>query len=735
MVFVKFINILKRYINPFILANAIFFNLAHLFFNIWGQPARIIILAYLICVPLLVYLLSYILKKVISHVRNITKKRLYILIVATLVLGTTLAFGNTHRFKTAVLITPELSGSQNIELLEIKVNGNILPISEYAEGYGWESDNGAVIASENSRPMLIKLSTPVNVPVTLLFGTSPKGGNLLITYGKNEEKLSLNAASPGETLKSFSTQYRNFPGWLFIPFLFGVDVIAFGLYAFSLLVIQEDGQKALSEENKKEVFLNHRTGLSTLLSLSIVLHLISILSVPIILNADSPSFLAGAIHLVDHGNFEGVSMIRGPGSTLLFAPVQALFGRNPWGMKILLHLLAIACVGLNYRLAWQLSGRRRIAFLTGLITALLPDLLFFSNYVMSDLPNIFLISLFSTLLVSALQTNRGKWIISSCLTASFAILLRSENMVLLGIGILALVFSLIGKMAMARKNKKTDHIFNIADRRNLILIILAALIALAPVIWWSAHNYRKYGFFGMSNYAGEVFYTGWIYYAEASGYPFTEQNSQAVKQIKTAVDQFPVERLNESGVATGWNLYPSLVKAGYTSSQAFEVMAAAASDSIRSNWQMAWEVLWVKLKDGLTPRTTQMFTYPLPGETIIQREIEPKFYDPETLRIIPLIKLQRLIYDVFQYFYDTFYQIFIWAGLLAAYYCLLRKPTLIWGSLVLIMLTRIFIPDIMGKSDWRYTISGLVLMQALTIAWISAMTNGLRSLIKEWRKA
>ncbi len=162
-------------------------------------------------------------------------------------------------------------------------------------------------------------------------------------------------------------------------------------------------------------------------------------------------------------------------------------------------------------------------------------------------------------------------------------------------------------------------------------------------------------------------------------------------------------------------------------------MSDAAKESIKNNWRMTWDILRIKLMDGLTPRTTNMYTFPLPGETSKTREIAEKFFDAETLRIPLLIRLQRVIYSVTQIWFDSVYQYWVWLGLLAAFYCLQRKPTMIWGTLVLIMLTRIFIPDIMGKADWRYTISGLVLMQVLTIAWLTAIGYGIRSVIKDWR--
>ena len=730
----KIFKAIKENLFTFFIACAIFFNLAHLLINYWAQPAWIMLIAFVGSVSLLTWSLSLLKGRVKAQISVIPGKRLLFLAIASLFLGIILTIAFPHSFTTTILISPIISDNQKIELLELKANGHTLPLNEQAAWYGWNEANGVLIASQTSNPLLIKLNTPINAPVSLLFTSSPESGNVIVTYGSARKELTLNSSVVGEAIYSFPTRYRNFPNWLFLPFLLVINILAFSFYTLVIFILQEKGQNSLEEGKANEVFFSHGISLAILLSISVVLHIISAFSVPLIMDVDSPSFLRGAIHLVNFGNLDGVNMFRGPGTTLLFAPVYALFGRNPWGMKLLLHLMAIACVGLNYRLAWQLSGKRWIAFITGFATMLLPDLFFFSNFVMSDLPNIFFISLFATLLISAIQICEKRWIYASFLVASFAILLRSENLVLLALGIVVLMAQPLWDKVVNIRSSNPDKEKDQSNNRRLGTIALAALIAVLPVLWWSAHNYAKFGFFGMSNYAGEVFYTGWVYYGEGSGLHVTDLNSPAVKEIQKAIKQYPIEHLNSAGVPTGWNIYPSLISSGYTSSQAFGILAAAARDSIKNSPQLAWEILWTKLKDGLTPRTTHMITFSLPGEPPQPREIESQFFDPETQRIPSLILVQRAIYGITQFWYDHFYQFIVWAGLFAAYFCLLRKPTLIWGTLVAIMLTRIFIPDIMGKADWRYTISGLVLMVTLLIACVSSIGYGVLSVVQGWNR-
>lgn len=725
----KIPNVLKEKFPIILIANAIFFNLARFICDYWALSARIMIFLFVLFVPVIIWILHKLKKKVLAKFLSIDRKRLITLAVSSCLFGAVCTLGYPHVFNTTIMITPVLSENQTIELMELKANGYLIPLTTQASNFGWDIVHDVFVAKKSSHPLKINLELPANAPIYLLFNSSPESGNALVSYGYRKDEVILNKVNSGEKLFNAYTHYRNFPNWLLLPFLTGIDFIAFSVYALALLILQEKGQKQLEENaNRKEVFFSHQTSLIILLTLAAILHLINSLSVPLIMGVDSPSYLRGAVHLVNFGNFEGVSITRGPGTTLLFAPVIATFGRNPWGMKVLLHLLAIACVALAYRLAWQLNGKRWIAFTVGFATLLLPDLYFFSNYVMSDLPNIFITSLFCTLLISAMQTNKHGWIFSSLLVASFAILLRSENIVMLVIGVAALAVPPLWNRLKDRVHRnmiKTDR----QKSDQLIGIIgLAFMLAILPVLWWSVHNYRNHGFFGMSNYAGEVFYTGWVYYGEAKGIPITDRNSQAVKEIRAAVAQYPV-RLDESGVPTGRRAFTSLIRAGYSREQAFGLLSAAAWDSILNNLKLTQDVLRVKVKDSLTPITTEMITFELPGEEGRNRRIESQFFDAESLRLPVLIHLQHIIYSITQKWFDSLYSLWIWIGLLSLYFCLHRRQTLIWGALVLITFTRIFIPDIMGNPVWRYTLLGVVLLQLMAISWIAMEFCGIKTMV------
>lgn len=712
-------------------AAALYINLGGRLTSLWTLPALVIAITFLAAVPLLAFGFGFLWKNFVFFLKVLPKKRLIIIILLSLLPAILLTVVFPQRFSSSILITPDITNGQTVILLELKADDHVVPIAHIAADYGWEAMAHGISAGRSARPLLIKITSRIATQTTLIFGTSPQAGSAIVQYGRNRESINLNRSEAGEALISLRTTFRGFPNWLFAPIIIGADIMAFFLYAMILFLLQESGQQALSTKPNNEKFLSHRAGLSILSGFSTIVHLLNALAVPLIFGADSPSFIRGAFHLVQQGNFGGVSMIRGPGSTLLFAPVIGLFGDNPWGIKILLHLLALTLVPLSYRIGWQLSGQRRVAFLAGAATALIPDLYFFSNFLMSDLPNLVIVSGFTTLLISAFQSGKKRWILSSLLVSSFGTLLRSENLALLALGAITLAAQPIWEWFIRRKPGNLLITFI----QRAVTVSIALCLALLPILWWSFQNYRNYGFFGMSNYAGEVFYTGWIYYAEASGYPLTNPSSPAVKAIHSAIEEFPIERMNAAGVPTGWNIYPSLIKAGYTSSDAFKLMSDATRDSIRSNPRLAREVLIVKLKDGLTPVPTQMKTFNLPGEEPIEENLKQQFFRNEKLRLSSIIRLQRAIYQPVQVFYQDFYPLLVWAGLIAAYFCLLRKLELTWWTLIIIALTRIFIPDIMGKSDWRYTLSGMVLIQAITVQWLAAIFRGIKNIFLEKKRS
>lgn len=713
----QFIDKYKKYILPLILSSIYFLSIGHHTIQFWEKPGRVMLGLWIVFVPLLTWGLFLIIKRLQPHFNKISGKQLFIFIIPTLLISAivTWRYYNVPTTFHTITITPVVSQNQKVELIEIKANGTIIPPNEKnALKYGWRMADDILVATSKSQPLTVSFKTEINAPVTVLFYASPQSGKAGIFLEKEQIEVDLKSSENRQKTSTFYIQaYHGISNWIFIPLLVMVDVITIGSLFLFIFFLQETEQDVMAQSRPvKENSFNHRTNITILLAISGILHLLNALAVPLILDVDSPSYIQGAIHWLEFGNLDGVSMIRGPGSTFLLTPFIFLFGRNPWGIKILLHLLAIACVPVSYRVGWQLGKNQWVAFVSGLATAFSPDLFLYSNFLMSDLPNLFFVLVFCTLLLSALETFEFGWVIATMLMGSFVTLFRSENITLLLIGAGALLVSYIWQWKTRGFAKPI---------RDLSMLGLGFIFATLPLLWWSAHNQRVYDFFGLSNYAGEVFYDGWVYFGDASGLAFTDQNSQAVQKIQAVIDQYPIIITDKSGVPTGWEIYPSLIKAGYTTEQGFNLLEQATLDSIKKDWSLTYQLLLIKIRAGLRPETTHMLSLPLPWEDYQTPKMG--FFDQENLSIPTLILAQRKAYEYMQRWYYTFFPWWLYLCLYTMIFSLYRSPKPIWLTLILLIITRIFIPNIMGLSHWRYTLAGLIPLQILAINWIAALAR------------
>ena len=147
-------------------------------------------------------------------------------------------------------------------------------------------------------------------------------------------------------------------------------------------------------------------------------------------------------------------------------------------------MLPVLCVILAYRLSWQLSQHKKIAFASGFIIALTPDLILNANYVWSDLMNVFLGLLYTTLLISAIRQKTCISFLHLMLAGMFATLFRLENILLLGFGFFFLLINLI-----IRLNKPPWHFRkNSPEQKTIykqILILLSLFIlSVLPIFGW-----------------------------------------------------------------------------------------------------------------------------------------------------------------------------------------------------------------------------------------------------------
>ncbi|MBI9048004.1 MAG: hypothetical protein JEZ00_01175 [Anaerolineaceae bacterium] len=712
---------------------ALFFSAGHHFFHFWEKPVFVMALYLLVLIPIFIFISIFIYRKFLPLFLSIgtTKRNIYLISAILVSMFFTWQTFDLPIVFQKVSITPDPDSVGVVELLEVKIDGDVLDISKEADRKGWRNENGVYTASASSQPLTLTFPAKVNASCDLLFYDSSESIEVKISHGLMNKKIGFIDHSAGQVAFDFKTGYRGVPNWLFFILISLFDFISFFVIIVSIFLIQDIGAENRDASVKNNVgWRKHLPYLLFLLIGSLILHTWIALSIPLILDVDSPTFLQGAVQWIAEGNLKGVSSFRGPGTTFLFTPILLVFGRNPWGMKVLLHLLSIGCVFLGYRISWQLSKSEITSFITGILIFLIPELYIYSNVVMSDLGNIFFVAVFVSMIISAYQHIQFKTIFFAMIMGAFIILFRSENIVVVMIGLLILIINPIYTLLRNRKKPKTEE--KGKQRQNISWIIISAFVALLPILWWSYHNYQVYNFFGLSDYASEVLYDGWVYFGDASGLSFSDNESEAMQEIQSASDQYPIAISDRSGVATGWEIFPSLIKAGYTRKEAFSLFGQASIDSITRDWHVTLKLFEIKIRTAILPQPFHIFTYPLPGEEPINRPIEKKYYDEDTLCLPFLIKPMRVALDTIKHNYSTLYRPWFFLALASVFFGLYRQPMQLWIGIGLIVLTRIFIPNMMGLTHWRYTVSAILLVQIYLANWLVTLGVGLKMIY--WAK-
>jgi hypothetical protein len=89
-----------------------------------------------------------------------------------------------------------------------------------------------------------------------------------------------------------------------------------------------------------------------------------------------------------------------------------------------------------------------------------------------------------------------------------------------------------------------------------------------------------------------------------------------------------------------------------------------------------------------------------------------------------------MTYQYEQKWYVNFYPWWIYVCMLGMGFSMFRSPRITWLGLILIIGTRIFIPNIIGLSHWRYTLAGLVPLQIVSVCWFAGLMRGGVALFK-----
>jgi hypothetical protein len=228
----------------------------------------------------------------------------------------------------------------------------------------------------------------------------------------------------------------------------------------------------------------------------------------------------------------------------------------------------------------------------------------------------------------------------------------------------------------------------------------------------------------MSNYLDEVLYTGWIYYGEASKVAISDTDSPAVLAISDAYRTYGPND-DRIVIPTGYEVYPTLIQAGYTDGEAMDLLGQAARDSILKNPRLAFQVLMLKFSRSLIPEPIAMSTLPLPDEPASNGGNQ--IYFREEIAAWPeWIRVQRKLFDLVQDWYRYAYPELIWSSLFAMALAIYRKQVFLWYPMVVITLLRIFFPLILALGNWRYVISGVIFLLLFLLAWVWSLVHFLK---------
>jgi hypothetical protein len=663
---------------------SIVFSVSHHTLNFWGLKLWQEALILSISIPILSLLFFLLVNRVWDLCATIEGKRwLFFLfpavVIAMIMTGRSFVVPSTwHQIE--IIPAPGHSSGQ-VVLYEIETpRGKAVRFSKTESFEGWKFENNVLkTVSANPAPISFSFFSPIDETISLLFLRSLDSRNVTVVLDGQRLEVKLYSQDAGQNPVQMTTAYKQgIPGGFVLFFVALMDFIAFFFLILFLWLVQEISQITSSaKQNRKDGFIfQHRVGILILLAFAVLFHAVNFLTAPLIVSSDSPGYLSGAVSWMQHHNLNGVPSSRGPGTTFLFIPAFLFFGRNPLGVKATLHLLSIACVPLSYWLGWQLFNRRSFAFFSGLITLLIPELYLYSNIVMSDVPNVFFGFLFCSLLISALETFSWKSIVACMLTASFAAFIRPENILMLVIGAGFLVI----KFVFERKDVL----------KHLQVLGAASLIAIIPLLGWSVHNYKMHGFFGLSNYADEVLYDGWIYFGEASGFQITDPDSPAVRSIGEVVKAYGVPAA--SIVApTGWELYPLLLKYGYTEKQTMKLLGDAARDSIRKDPELSMRLYILKLEKSFIPESIMLITFEIPKEGTTLKPWKGEYFDGENPLFPALIPIQRQVYDSLDGFNRYLYYPLIMFCLGVLFLSIYQKKFFLWMPVIIITASRVFV--------------------------------------------
>lgn len=169
------------------------------------------------------------------------------------------------------------------------------------------------------------------------------------------------------------------------------------------------------------------------LLIAIVLDLIVLASTHLWVLPDSSYYIALGGGIADQSNFSNEHfLIRPPGYPLLLAGVFRVFGeRSPIVLQVVQHAMHVGIVALIAATAWELTRRRSMMLLAGILTAVSPQLLAFADVIMPEMPYALCLAAAAYFLIRYYRFGRPRVLAAASLMVGMSYLFRPMGISLL----------------------------------------------------------------------------------------------------------------------------------------------------------------------------------------------------------------------------------------------------------------------------------------------------------------
>ncbi|MBI9045640.1 MAG: glycosyltransferase family 39 protein [Anaerolineaceae bacterium] len=471
-----------------------------------------------------------------------------------------------------------------------------------------------------------------------------------------------------------------------------------------------------------------------LISISVVLHLVNLISNSLLVFGDTHTYLLGAVGLVEKGNLTNVYAARGPGLAILFGSVFKIFGENSTiPSHLFLHFLGIGCILMMYLIVWEVTRKKPLAFIGAIMTAFSAELMMYTNFLLSEIPVSFFLMISLYFILRFYNVRKYKYLLFSLLCASFSALIRTEMRLVLFVLILWAAGLLLLEW---RKNSKTK----LDNRKFLLVLVGSSLIALLPILLWSYRNYVNNGFFGMSNYTSLVFYDG-LFLPAYGKYPVADMNSPAVQKIEEALHHHPDSKvsLDELGIGSSpVSLDARLIQSFYdiSNEETYEIISQAFFDSISENPFVYVDFLIHKVLSTIGKHEIySLNVFSTECVEPLEQYIQHCNTQLTTSRWRELLNLIQVIHwDIVNHL-NVLKIPFYWRlfSLISLTFIWLRKQTYLW--IIIISFTGLvcLMPIVIGLGIFRYLVPGLFLFNLIGLASLDFLSGKLRLYIRSWK--